>query len=154
MAFRNVCLGLLLAGLCVACTGSTRAPMSRERMESLIAESSSDYEGSPGAVQFTFDGVGMACISDTGHDRMRIVAPITARTELDLMLIANYHSSLDARYSVSQGIVYSAFLHPLSSLTEGQLASALRQVATLAKTFGSTYSSGELMFGAPKGQSL
>ena len=70
------------------------------------------------------------------------------------MLIANYHSSLDARYAVSQGIVYSAFLHPLSTLADDQLASALRQVAALATTFGSTYSSGELMFGAPAGQPL
>ena len=40
------------------------------------------------------------------------------------------------------------------ALTDAQVLSALRQVATLAKTFGSTYSSGELVFGAPQGQPL
>ena len=133
--------------------------MSRERMESLIAKSSRDFQGQPGAVRFTVDSVPMACISDVDHDRMRIISPITSRAELDsrvldLMLIANYHTSLDARYAVSKGVVYAAFLHPLSTITEAELASALRQVATLATTFGTSYSSGELVFGAPGGEPL
>ena len=106
MPIRSIFLCLLLACYSIACAGSPSVQMSRDRLESLISESSSNYRGNSGAVQFTFDGVGMAFISDIDHDRMRIVAPIVARAELDdsqldLMLIANYHSSLDARYALS-----------------------------------------------------
>ncbi len=159
MRTRRTFLCLALAGVVSACAGSSGSTMTRERMERLIAGASRDFQGSPGAVQFRHQGVGMACISDVSHDRMRIVAPVTSRAEvgrreLDRMLVANYHSSLDARYAVSEGVVYAAFLHPLSSLTDAQLLSALRQVASLARTFGSTYSSGQLLFGEPAGQPL
>ncbi|MEE8126039.1 MAG: hypothetical protein V3T42_09525, partial [Nitrospirales bacterium] len=53
----------------------------------------------------------------------------------------------DARYAVSQGILYSAFIHPLSTLDEGMLKSAMDQVANLALSFGSEYTSGSLVFG-------
>ena len=99
-------------------------------------------------------GVDMVCVIDTNFDRMRIIAPITPSagldpTVLDALLEANFHSALDARYATSNGYVYSAFIHPLSPLTEKELISALRQVATLALTFGTEYTSGELSFGQP-----
>ena len=71
-----------------------------------------------------------------------------------LMLIANFHSALDARYATGRGVVYAAFLHPLSALTEAELHSALRQVAALARNFGTSCSSGELLYGAPAGEPL
>jgi len=65
----------------------------------------------------------------------------------DKLLISNFHSTLDARYAVSDDVLYAAFIHPLSPLTEGELESAIRQVATLADTFETTYSSGDLSYG-------
>ena len=62
------------------------------------------------------------------------------------MLVANFHNALDARYAVSNGNVFAAFLHPLSSLEENDLRSALRQVSQLVANFGTTYSSGGLQF--------
>lgn len=143
MELRTALLCTFLAMYSISCATRAEAPMSRERMESLIARSTRDYQGQPGAIRFTVGTVSMACVSDVDHDRMRIIAPITSRADLDgrvldLMLIANYHTSLDARYAVSDGVVYAAFLHPLSTLTEAELASALRQVATLAATFGTS----------------
>ncbi len=32
------------------------------------------------------------------------------------MMIANFHTALDARYAISDGVIYAAFIHPLSSL--------------------------------------
>ena len=83
---------------------------------------------------------------------MRIVTPIIAVEELTpeqvaRILEANFHTALDARYATSQGILYAAFIHPLEPLQEAQLASAVRQVANLARTFGSEYTSGELRYG-------
>ncbi len=46
-------------------------------------------------------------------------------------------------------MVCAAYIHPLSPLRPEEVYSALRQVAELVKTFGTTYSSGELVFRAP-----
>jgi len=83
---------------------------------------------------------------------MRIIAPITEYSKLtaeqkDTVMEANFHKTLDARYASSNGILYSAYIHPMSALSETQIGDALEQVATLAATFGTTYSSGELSFG-------
>ena len=66
---------------------------------------------------------------------------------------ANFHTALDARYAFNKGILYAAYIHPLSTLTKAQLESALEQTATLAATFGKEYSSGSLIFKG-SGQSL
>jgi hypothetical protein len=60
---------------------------------------------------------------------------------------SNFHKALDARYAESNDILYSAFIHPLSALSETELIKALDQVATLALTFGTSYTSGELTYG-------
>ena len=54
---------------------------------------------------------------------------------------------LDAQYATNEGVLYSAFIHPLSPLTDGEARSAIDQVANLALTFGTTYQSGNLIFG-------
>lgn len=86
----------------------------------------------------------MALLTSVPHDRMRIVAPIGPEAKLTdqqrkRMLDANFHSALDVRYATSKGLVYAAYIHPLSTLRREEVQSALRQVAELVKTFGSTY---------------
>jgi hypothetical protein len=90
-------------------------------------------------------------MSDETADRMRIISAIKEIDELSgaqliVALEANFHSALDARYAISDGLVYAAYIHPLSSLSETEFRSAIRQVETAQHTFGSTYSSGELFF--------
>ena len=99
----------------------------------------------------------MVTLVDEAANRMRIVTPIIATENLTSeqiqnMLVANFHTTLDGRYAVTNGMVVATFVHPLSSLQEHDLKSALRQVAKLAENFGSTYSSGELLL-RPGGQS-
>ena len=94
----------------------------------------------------------MAIITSPPHNRMRIVSPIpnskaTQASEMTELLQANFDRALDARYALYQGRLWSVYLHPLGSLTEAELGSALDQVANLVKTHGSTYSSGHLYFG-------
>jgi len=93
-----------------------------------------------------------ACISDELADRMRIIAPIKAVGEASpeetiAAMHANFHTALDARYAVSGGTIYAAFIHPLSPLTREQVLSAVRQVAAAHATFGTSYSSGGPAFG-------
>ena len=129
-----------------------KQPMNQKTMEDLIRRVAENVEGETGALRFTYDGVALACVSDVQHDRMRLIAPIASADELTQeqwrrMLDANCHTALDARYATSDGVLYSAFIHPLSPLTAEQLNSALHQVAMLAKTFGSSYTSGTLSYG-------
>ena len=103
--------------------------------------------------EFKIGNVAMACVADPSHDRMRIIAPIVPVSKLTedhrrIMLEANFHSALDARYATGNGILYAAFIHPLSPLSKGEMRSALIQVAVLAQTFGTDYTSGILNFGS------
>jgi len=59
---------------------------------------------------------------------------------------ANFDRTLDARYALFQGKLWSVYLHPLNSLTEEEFAAALDQVANLVETYGTTYASGQLQF--------
>ena len=125
--------------------------MTQEVMEKFVAEHVEVIKHSKGFILFTHKKVKMALISDVKHDRMRIISAITKYPSLNLetknaVMESNFHLALDARYAVSQDVLYSAYIHPLSSLTKNELKSALSQVSTLAATFGTTYSSGTLVF--------
>lgn len=135
--------------------GVTPPPMTQARMEGVVRDVVGATQGQPGFIQFAFDGVPMACISDVRHDRMRLIAPVRKTSELtpaekDRILEANFHTALDARYATSRETLYAVFVHPLSSLTEKDLRAAIHQVSTLAKTFGTSYSSGDLSFGGSR----
>jgi len=125
--------------------------MSGDHVMEVIARETTSIERQDRVARFVFDDVPMVCIYDTQHDRMRIIAPIVRSSEvgselLRAAMIANFHTALDARYAISDGVVYAAFLHPLAALTDELLLSALHQVASLAKTFGTTFSGGALHF--------
>ena len=67
--------------------------------------------------------------------------------ELPVLLAANYDRALDARYCIKDDMLWSAYIHPLTELTENQFLDALQQVVSLAKNYGSSYASSDLMFG-------
>jgi hypothetical protein len=146
--------GALLSLHCASDSPSQVSPiqgMTQEALGNLIRSVDPAATGPPGAIEFSNERVRMACISDATHGRMRIVAPIRAVTDLSptqvaAILEANFHSALDARYATSQGILYAAFIHPLGPLTPAQVQSAVTQVTNLVRTFGSSYSSGELVY--------
>ena len=130
--------------------------MTLARMESILASEVTSLEGGGGQWRAQIDGRSVIVLADAANNRMRVVSPVVAASSLTeeqvrAMLVANYHSALDARYSISDGAVVSVFIHPLSTLQENDFRSGLRQVATLAETFGSSYSSGGLGF-LPNGQ--
>ena len=139
-------LGLLLTAPALADHG-----MKQQRLEQIVKAMASDSRGEQGVVEFEYNRVLMYLISDTQHNRMRIVAPIAnysdlTREQLDAVLESNYHKALDARYAVSKDVLFSAYIHPLSEMHERQVRDAVRQVANLALTFGTDYSSGDLSF--------
>ena len=147
-----------LAGGCAPLASGPR-PMDPVGLTSAIESLVGEARAEGNVVEFSFEGVPVLCIHDAVHDRMRLVVPI-ARLEgappalLEVLLTANFHTTLDARYAVSEGVVHAAYLHPLSTLTAAQLESAIRQVVALARNYGTTYSSDALTFGAPPGEEI
>ncbi len=126
--------------------------MDQASMEQIVKEMADEAEGGNGVVQFKIRNLPMYLISDVKNDRMRIIAPIAeyskiTKEQIDKIMESNFHSSLDARYAVSENIVYSAYIHPLSKLDDEQIRGAVVQVFNLAATFGTDYTSGVLTFG-------
>ncbi len=131
---------------------SSGSLMNQESLEKIVKGLADKSEGQRGVVEFNYNEVAMYLISDTTHDRMRIIAPVAeyatlTRQHLDALLESNFHDSLDARYAVSDGVLYSAYIHPLSELSESQIESAMLQVANLALSFDGDYTSGVLTYG-------
>ena len=125
--------------------------LTQQRLEQIVKAMATSAKGEQGVVEFEYNQIAMYLISDVEHNRMRIVAPIAnypdlTRAQLDAILESNYHKALDARYAVSRNVLYAAFIHSLEELHDGQIRSAVRQVANLAQSFGTEYSSGELTF--------
>ena len=149
-------LSLLIASLFFIQTNSLAQPgMSQQILENTVKKLANKSEGSQGFVKFKYNKLTMYLISDVKHDRMRIITPVSNYgdlTELQIfkVLESNFHKSLDARYAISKGILYSAYIHPLSTLTIKQIQSAVSQVSNLSITFGKQYSSGVLTYGKEK----
>ena len=126
--------------------------MTQERMAEIINYVAGGIQGPINNIQFVFNEVPMALLSDPNNNRMRIIAPIVevdklTDAHLQAALVSNFHLALDARYAIAKGVLYAAYIHPLKELTEQQLESAVSQVSTLRLTFGTKYTSGALTFG-------
>lgn len=109
--------------------------------------------------KFKIAEVAVMIVADETHNRMRILVPIRKVDGLDAaelmrLMQADFDSALDARYAVAHEILWSAFIHPLSALHDGQFISAIGQTVNLALTYGSSYTSGELVFGGGDSQEL
>lgn len=131
--------------------GTGHAAMTRSVLHTVIARYGTGMKEDRGLVQFIYNDAPLLCICDPEHDRMRLVSPVLelkdVRTgQMAKMMEANFHTALDARYATSNGIVYAVYVHPLSTLTEKMVHSAMAQVSILRNTFGSSYHSGNLAF--------
>lgn len=125
--------------------------MNNSNLAALITRLDRHARGESGHWEFLVGGRTLICLTDEVHDRMRVITPILSALELDeatweRCLEANFDRALDARYCLFRRQLWSAFIHPLGSLTEEQFASGVRQVVKLADNFGGSYSSGELVF--------
>lgn len=110
-------------------------PLDGAGLKAILEQSVDEVVDAGGnVIRFRHAEIDLVCVYDETYDRMRILAPIKAYTEVsaaekDRMPSANFHSTLDARYCASDGVLYAAYLHPLSSLTRQDLRSAVYQVA-------------------------
>jgi len=126
--------------------------MTQSQLKQILSEIAEDVKGGPDNITFYYNGANMALLSNLSANRMRIIAPVVSAKDMNeqqilASLVSNYHLALDARYAIGDGVLYSVYIHPLKELTDEQFVSAVRQVATLRNTFGTSYTSGELSFG-------
>lgn len=125
--------------------------MTAEKLQELIAEVSDTMAVNGNSVQFLYKERPLICVYDENANRMRIITPIVETKEVEEeqllnMLVANFHSALDVKYALSDEIIWSVFIHPLAELSNIQLLDAIDQVYSAAATFGTTYSSTDLVF--------
>ncbi len=125
--------------------------MNNQKLNAIIYTISDEQEGTNGNWQFIIDSTLFICITDELHNRMRIISPVekmenVTQSEIMKCMEANFHSALDVKYSISDGILWSTFIHPLAQLDKDQVIDAISQVYSCTKTFRTTYSSGALVF--------
>ena len=124
--------------------------MTPERMVEIIQQWGEPvHQGN--VVDFQYKNVPITMIYDTAADRMRLISPVKRQEDLTVeqmvaALSANFHSVVDVRYCLNNGVLWSAFIHPLSDLSALLLASAIQQVTLSNITFGKEYSGGDLRF--------
>ena len=125
--------------------------MDNEKLHAIFYTISDQIEGENGNWRFSIDSLGFMCLTDELHNRMRIMSPVLSTSdmseeEIKKCLEANFHTALDARYAISDDILWAAYIHPLKELTKEQVISGITQVYSCVKTFGTYYSSGILSF--------
>ena len=131
---------------------SVQGVMTVERMHAIIKRLDPEFVGQPGLWQLRVSNIGIRVITDENADRMRIIIPIRkadeiTKEELFRIMQANYDSALDARYAVGQGLLWSTFVHPLSTLDDRDFISGLGQAINIVTSYGKTYSSGLFTYG-------
>jgi len=125
--------------------------MNNIQLDEIIRRLDKSPEGGNGLWQLKVGNHAVTVITDEAADRMRIVVPITETSELTekhlfRIMQANFDSALDARYAIAKEILWSAYIHPLSSLSDEDFLSGLGQTVNLVDTFGGTFSSGSSTF--------
>lgn len=146
-----VCLLLFPALSALTIDDAHSQSMNNQKLYQILEGTVDSLEGRSGAWQFLYGDRLMILLTDEHHNRMRVITPIMTVDEvsdqqMQEALTANFHTALDAKYAISDELVWSVFMHPLSSLSEDQFLDALLQVYRAAVTFGTTYSSSELIF--------
>ena len=131
--------------------------MNNQRMEEILRTVADSITGEAGRWEFHYGGIVILGLTDERHDRMRLISPVrhvdeATPAEIFACMEANFHSALDVKYALSDDLIWVVFIHPLSPLRESQLLSALDQVRSAALTYGSTYTSTDLVFPGSKAE--
>lgn len=125
--------------------------MNNDKLQEIYTAASDSIQGQAGGWQFYIKNIPIMSITDTNHNRMRIISPIMDSNAvsdelLKASLVANFHTALDVKYAVSDGVLWSVFIHPLKELSDEQVKDAVSQVYFANVNFGTTFASTSLSF--------
>ena len=103
-------------------------------------------------IHYKVDELQLFLIVDENANRMRLMSPVVEESkltddDLKLLMESNFDRALDAKYAISNGILWSVFAHPLKELYKDQMVDAFNQVRNLVYTYGTTYTSTTMVFG-------
>jgi len=119
--------------------------MTAQRVAGILKGRNITLQGKPGHWQFVHEEMQVFLLVDPESNRVRLVTPLARLdllrqdpdfVEVDLLrklLKANYLPTGDVRLCLNRHIVWAAFLHPLDTLTERDLVSALAQLVRVAR---------------------
>ena len=121
-------------------------------MAELIKSFDPEAKAQGNVISFKLQEREIVIVFDEERGRMRALTPIAPaelmnEAILKRMAQANYDAVLDARYAIADKLVWSVFIHSLDTLQQEELISGIAQVVTAAETFGTTFTSGAMVFG-------
>lgn len=121
--------------------GPAEYTLDQLRLERLFEDQVEKITGGPGYLRSQVDGIDILMVSDPSTDRMRLIVPVPLTVQVGVehligMLEANFHAGLDARYAISEGVIYGVFAHRMSTLGEEDFIAGYRQALSLARRFG------------------
>jgi len=130
----------------------TAQDMTNKKLEAILTKVTDSVKGYPGYWEVNYKERELLCLTDETNNRMRIITPIAEQGVLNEELLldaltANFHAALDVKYALSQGYLWSVFIHPLKELSDYEVESAVEQVVNAANNFGTTFSSTDMIFG-------
>ncbi|MFP4844555.1 hypothetical protein [Winogradskyella sp. PE311] len=130
--------------------------MNNDKLQEIYFSISDSVQGRLGAWQFQVNDIRLISLTDMNHNRMRIISPIAEISSvndnlLKAAMVANFHTALDVKYAITDGILWSVYSHPLKALSEDQVRDALSQVYYANINFGSSFASTSLTFPANNG---
>ncbi len=143
---------LIMACLLLAPIPSNAQDMDFKKLKLVLAKEAVIVQEAGNAVEYELNGLKIYLITDESANRMRLMAGIDeaeklTREDLDILMEANYDRALDAKYAISDKILWAVYVHPLRELHEKQIVDALYQVFALVKNYGTTYTSTDMIFG-------
>lgn len=112
-----------------------------------------------GVWEFKIENTSVILVTDENYNRMRIVIGIKqaaslTKEELLRLSQANFDSALDSRYAIARGVLWAVYIHPLHALYDKQFISAIAQTVNAAKTYGTSYSSGAIVYGGGDSENI
>jgi len=128
------------------------ASMTPAHMKDIVKSLDPKAQVDGSQIMFHVDGRQVVLVYDVMANRMRVMSPAAQLADVPTrvfkrMLQANFNTMLNCRYSIAGDLIWSAFLHPLASLTEADLRTAIAQTVNGAMSFGTAYTSGQLIYG-------
>lgn len=107
-------------------------------------------------VHYSVDQLPVYLIVDEDANRMRLMSPVVetkdlSEEDLNKLMESNFDRALDAKYAISEGILWSVYAHPLRELYKDQIIDAFNQVRNLVYNYGTSYASTTMLFGGEGG---
>lgn len=126
--------------------------MDFKNLKLALAQRATVIEENNNVVEYELDGLRIYLITDESANRMRLMSAVQEESkltsdDLTVLMKANYDRALDAKYAISNGVLWSVYAHPLKELTKEQVTDAMYQVKNLVINYGTTYTSTDFVFG-------